>query len=626
MPNRPDCLSYFGIATEIQALTGIALNITPAKIIAKAKGGNIKVTNEEVKECLRYCGREMSNIKVAESSHWIKASLIANGLQPINNIVDAANYIMLETGQPLHVFDADKIEGKQIVIRHAKKGEEINALDENKYKLDENILVIADQKKPLAIAGIKGGQDAAISKHTKRIFIESANFEYKGIRKSSRKLNLKTDASIRYEYGIDRNMCLDALNRFCSLIEGDIAKEIVDIYPGVNRIKPKTIKFNLDLIEKIIGLSIPLNQVVSILKSLNIKIVKKTSKALELSIPTNRPDLNIPADIAEELIRIYGLNRVKSNLPIYPLTIPKRNEAVYWENNIKNILKELGFIETYNYSFISDKDAKGIGNLIELENPVSDEFKYLRPNLIFNLLKLVGFNLKIKQIQGKKVGDYLQLFEIGNIFKKVKSGIEEKRMLTGLIWSEKEKNGFLCAKSLLEMLFKQLGVSSYYFDPDQNSSTDVWIKSKTAEINIDGKTVGHLGAISLKILQDFESPQWVFAFDIDLEKLIKECNEENEFEEIPKFPAAIRDISILLPKEIRVAAVLKLLNDVSDNLKDADLLDIYEGKELPEGKKNLTFRLIFQAKDRTLFGQEIDLNMQKIIKELEKNPGWEVRK
>ncbi len=625
-PNRPDCLSYEGIAREVHALTGMILNNSLLKIIPNAKAGSIKVKNEEPKECLRYCGREMFNVKVGESSKLIKDRLIANGLQPINSIVDSANYVMLETGQPLHVFDAQKLEGNQIIIRHAKKGEEIDALDENKYKLDENVLVIADGKKPLAIAGVKGGKNAAISKYTKHIFIESANFGYKGIRKTSRKLGLRTDASVRYEYGIDRDMCNYALDKFCSLVKGDISKAITDIYPSVNRLKPRTIKFDLSLIKKTLGLEIPLNQVVSILKSLDIKTIKKNSKALDLLIPTFRPDLKIPEDIIEELARAYGLNRIQSNLPVYPITIPKRNESIYWESHIKNILKELGFIETYNYSFISQKDARGIDNLIELENPASDEFRYLRPNLIFNLLKLVGFNLRIKQIQGKRIGEYLQLFEVGNAFKKTKTGIEEKRMLTGLIWAEKEKNGFLCAKSLLEMMLKELGISSYYLDVDQNSSDENWIKSKTAEINIDGKTIGHLGAISLKTLKRFDSPQWVFAFDIELEKLIKECDEENEFEEIPKFPAAIRDISILLPREVRVAKVLKLLDNVADNLKDADLLDMYEGKELPSGKKNLTFRLIFQAKDKTLSGQEIDLTMQKIIKELEKNPGWGVRK
>jgi phenylalanyl-tRNA synthetase beta chain len=412
----------------------------------------------------------------------------------------------------------------------------------------------------------------------------------------------------------------------CSLISGDIVKEKINIYPVKNRVKVRTIKFNIDLIKKIIGLEIPLNQIISILKSLGIKVIKKTAKSLDLSIPTNRPDILQEIDIIEELIRVYGLARIKSNLPAYPITIPKRNENIYWESHIRNILKELGFFETYNYSFINRKDGSGLENLIELENPVSEDFKYLRPNLIFNLLKFVGPNLKIKQIQGKKADDYLQLFEIGNIFSNTKKGIEEKRMLSCIVWSEKEKNGFLCAKSLLETLLDSLGISNHYLDVDQNSSADLWNKSKTAEINIDGNTIGYFGEISLKTLNNFNTPQCVFAFDIDIERLIKECNEDNEFEEIPKFPAAIRDISILLPKEARIAKVLKILNEIGDNLKDIDLLDMYEGKEMPEGKKNLTFRLIFQARDKTMSGQEIDITMQKIIKELEKNPAWEIRK
>ncbi len=302
-PNRPDCLSYIGIAREIQALTGITFNVPLVNVKAKVKAGDIQVQNLETEKCLRYCGREVMNVKVSESSRLIKDRLTANGIQPINNIVDAANYVMLEMGQPLHVFDIEKISGKQIVIRLAKKGEEILALDENRYKLDADILVIADEKKPLAIAGIKGGQDAAISKYTKNIFIESANFENIGIRKSSRKLNLRTDASMRYEYGIDRDMCSVALDRMCSLISGDIAKDKIDIYPAKSRVKNRIIKFNVDSIKKVVGLEIPINQVASILKSLGLKIIKKTAKFLDLSIPTNRPDLLQDIDIVEELIR-----------------------------------------------------------------------------------------------------------------------------------------------------------------------------------------------------------------------------------------------------------------------------------------------------------------------------------
>jgi len=626
-PNRPDCLSYFGIAKECKVLAGASLKIPSIKINAKESTKDvIKVENLAPKQCLRYCSRIVLDIKVGESPKWIQERLIVNGIQPINNIVDAVNYVMLETGQPLHAFDCQKIEGKKIIVRLAREDEKIAALDDNTYQLHSDILVIADSKKPLAIAGIKGGKGAGISNNTRNIFIESANFDSLSIRKSCKKLNLKTDASIRFEHGVDKELCSDALDRAAVLIaqiaQAKIAKEKTDIYPV--KYKKRILRFNLESVKKITGLDISKNQIVSILKSLEIKILKSGKSVLGLEIPSFRSDLIEDVDIVEEVIRIYGLNRIKSNLPVYPITIPKRNETSYWEEQTKDILKELGFFETYNYSFISSKDSLGLNNLVELENPVSDEFKYLRPSLLINLLKLIESNLRIKQIQGKSIRDYLEFFEIGKTFNKAKEGLIEKRMLTGIVWAEKERNGFFCTKSIVETLLKRLGITNYYFDVSQNSSSDFWAKSKTAEIKIDGKAIGYFGELTLRILKKFDAPQWVFGFDIDFDALAKECNEENEFRPIPKFPAAVRDISILVPKSTRVAEVLNVIE--KGNLKDADLFDIYEGKELPSGKKNLAFHLIFQSEDKTLSGAEIDAAYQNIIKEIQNHPEWEVRK
>ncbi len=652
-PNRSDCFSHLGIARECAAFLNSKLKTQNSKPRLPDRQAQLKTQNLDIKnfikvevenknDCLRYMGEVLLDVKVGESPEWIKKRLIACGVQPINNIVDIMNYTMLETGQPLHAFDLDKISElqiancklqiekkseKKIIIRRAKRGEKIKTLDDKEYILDKNILVIADQEKPLAIAGIKGGKAAEITSKTKNIFIESANFAPTLIRRASRSLNLRTDASFRFEHGLDPNLAEEGLKKAVLLVQeiagGTVAGKRIDIYS--KKVKPKKIKIYLSKLEKLSGIKIPAKEVKRILRGLNFKVLKEKSGFIEVEIPTYRQDLVIPEDLIEEILRIYGYEKINSCPPQISLTFPQKNPELSAQRKVKEILKELGFTEVYNYSFISKEDTRFFNKeyIVELENPVSEKFQYLRPSLLVNLLKNAKHNLKFFEA--------FKIFEVGKIFQKQGSKILEKRTLAGIIVGEKKEEGFFVLKGYIDSLFDGLGITDWFYDEFQPRPEDMkklfWHINKSAEIKVNQEKIGFLGEVSERILHHFDIRVPIYAFEMDFEKLIEFITEEKEYQEIPKFPSAVRDIALLVPMYEKTENVQKKIFAAGgDLLIDVDLFDIYFGEGLPEGKKNLAFHLIFQAKDRTLSSEEIDNLMKKIIYSLEENPEWEVRK
>jgi len=623
LSNRaPDCFSHLGIARECSALLNYKIQIPDAKLKedkTKKARDLIKIEVKDKKACPRYSARVITDVKVGPSPKWLKERLEACGLQSINNIVDVANYVMLETGQPLHAFDVGKIEERKIIIRKAKKGEKISALDGKKYELDNNILLIADQKEPLAIAGIKGGRKAEIDKKTKTIVLESANFDPIVIAKSSKKLNLRTDASLRFEHGIDPNLTESAINRVASLIteiaKGKVTKGLIDFYP--KKVLPRKIKLDLNYVDSLIGAKISEKEVKNILERLGFKTKKIKTQLIKVTVPTFRLDVSLPEDLIEEIARIHGYNNVVPISPIAILIPPVKNLDIFWEDMTKNILKDMGFTEVYNYSFISKKenDIFNFKNLIELENPLSSDYQYLRASLIPNLLKNVSKN--------QKIPGEIKIFELGKIFRKA----GEKRMLTVLMSGDR----FFEAKGIIDLLFNKLGIAKVWYDDfgptPEESKTSLWVQKKCAEIKVNQEELGFLGEIFPKILGRFKIIGKVVAFDLDFEKLSRLSSEEHEFRPISSYPAAIQDIAVLVPLGVLVDEILNKIQIVGGNLvRDVDLFDIYEGEELPEGKKNLAFHIIYQAEDRTLSSDEINKIHKKIINALEENPEWQVRK
>ena len=631
LPNRaPDCFSHMGIARECAAILKSEIR-NPKSEIKEEK--NIKTrdfVSVEVKDeraCSRYSARVVADVKVGSSPKWLKDRLRVCGLRPINNIVDIANYVMLETGQPLHVFDGQKLEGGKIIVRFARVREKIVTLEEQKFDLDPDILVIADAKKPVGIAGIKGGKIPEIDKKTKVVVLEAANFNPRVIRRGSKKVAIRTEASLRFEHGIDPNLTKLAITRACYLIQkmarGKVAKGLVDIYP--QKVLPKVIKLDLNYLKSLLGVEIPRREIMNILKNLEFRVKKSTKDSLDILIPTRRLDVSIQEDLIEEIGRIYGYDKIKAAFPVSSLILPKRNLNLFWKDMTKNILKEAGFTEVYNYSFFGEKEAKLFGylkgkELIEVKNPMSQEQKYLRASLIPNLLKNVGRNLKnVSKIR---------IFELGKIFtlRQAQGEKQEKRAIAGLIKGEE----FYQLKGVVDLLLNKLGISNVWYDEykptPEESKFLIWHPKKCAEIKVDGKEIGFLGEISPRVLDGFNIPEKVVLFDVDFEKLSQISSEEHEYQPISKFPAAVRDIAILVPGKVKVVEVLNKINAISASLiRDIDLFDIYEGAELPGGKKNLAFHIIYQAKNRTLSSKEIDEIQNKIIKNLEKNPDWQVR-
>ena len=631
LPNRgPDCFSHVGIAREISTILNFKLEIENWKLMEdkklKAKDF-ITVKVKDKKACPRYMARVITDVKVKSSPKWIQDRLNVCGLRPINNIVDIANYVMLETGQPLHAFDGEKLAGKKIIVRFAEEGEKITTLDEEKYDLDKNILVIADAKSPLAIAGIKGGKIPEIDEKTKIIVLESANFNSRVIRRESKRIDLKTDASWRFEHGIDPNLTEFAIARASHLIQevagGKVAQGLIDFYP--KKVLPKKIKLDLDYIKSLLGIEISKKEIIKILKNLEFTVKELPKNALDVLISTRRIDVLIPEDLIEEIGRIHGYQKIPAIFPVSLLIPPKRNLDIFWEDMTKDFLKEAGFTEVYNYSFISEKDAEIFKykkkELVELENALSSEFQYLRPSLIPDLLKNIERNIR----------DFseIKIFELGRTFTpwQAQDKIREKRMLTGVMTGDT----FYHAKGTIDLLLNKLGISDVWYDEykatPEESKLSLWQAKKCAEIKINHQEIGFLGEISPKILDDLKIKGKIYVFDIDFEKLSKSASEEHEYRPISRFPAAVRDIAVLVPRLVRVEEVLNKIEEAGGNLiRDIDLFDIYEGEELPEDKKNLAFHIIYQSENRTLSSEEIDEIQNKIISALEEDPEWQVRK
>lgn len=634
LPNRgPDCFSHLGIAREISAITGLKYTsdiYRPKEDKEISAKDFIKLEVKNKAACQRYTARVIIDAKIGFSPKWMRERLEACGLKPINSIVDIANYVMLETGQPLHAFDGKKLEGKKICVRFAGQDEKITTLDGEKYDLEKETLVIADAKKPVALAGIKGGKGPEIDLETKVIILESANFSPQVIRRTSKRIDLKTDASWRFEHGIDPNLTELAINRAALLIQeitgGRVIHGLIDFYP--KKTFPKTVKLELDYVESLLGVKIPQQEIITIFNSLGFKVKNPKLKIVDVEVPTFRLDISIPEDLIEEVGRIYGYQEIPAQFPIAALIPPQRNLDIFWKNISKDTLKEAGFAEVYNYSFICEKDREifkyGREEIIEVENPTSLDFQYLRPSLIPNLLKNTEKNFRnFKEIK---------IFELGKIFSrnqtaKNKEQANEKRMLTGLITGQV----FYQLKGMIDLLLNKMGISNIWYDEYQPSPQEskkcIWQFQKCAEIKVNREKIGFLGEILPKILGDLKIASKVTVFDIDFEKLSRLASEEHEYRPISKFPSAVRDIAILVPGEVKVDQVLNKIYDTGKELiYNVELFDIYEGEELPAGKKNLAFRIIYQAQDRTLTSEEIDNIQDKIIRSIEKIKGWEVRK
>ena len=631
LPNRAgECLSYQGLAREIgvilqQSLKKLPLTLTK-RGTAQKTSDLLEVEVKAPKACPRYTARFIEDVKIQPSPRFIQKRLKESGLRPINNVVDLANYVMLETGQPLHVFDLEKIEGRKLIIRYAKLGEKITTLDNKTYSLDKDILVIADTRGPLAIAGAKGGKRAGISSSTKKIIVEAANFSSPVLRNVWQKLNLRTEASWRFENGLDLNLAEVAQKRFAfladNLYQARPALDLIDFYP--QEPKKKEIRLSLKRMEALLGVRVKKNFIISSLKRLGFQIFQKSPEIWEVTVPSWRLDVSQEEDLIEEIARLYGYENIPPKLSLVNLIPPQRNESQFWGREVRQIFTRLGFDEAYNYSFLSEAERNFFhypsSLLVKVANPVSARQQYLRPSLLSRLLLAVKENVKYYQD--------VKVFEIGKVFFRRRSYVEQ-RNFAGIMTSQDGEEGFYQLKGIIEHLASSLIIDDIWFDtyqePSENSFGEIWHPGRTALIKVGEKIIGWLGEIHPKIEEDLGINKALLGFEINFEVLTSLASEDQEYLPISPYPAAKRDLSVVVPLDVKVGEIMAVINEAGGLfVRDVDLAEEYQGHSVPAGKKSVTLRLYLQATDHSLTNKEINRLQEKIIRQL-KNKHWLVR-
>ncbi len=630
-PNRPDCLAIEGLGRETAVSLGKEFknprkNIDELKIEDKNEIEGLKVEIEAPDLCYRYIARVVKNVKIAPSPEWLVRRLNACGIRSINNIVDITNYVMLEMGQPMHAFDINSIEGKHIVVRRAKNGEKITTLDEEERTLDENDLVIADETKPVAIAGVMGGMNSEIEKDTETVVFESASFYGGAVRKTAKKVGLRTESSSRFEKGLSPENALRAINRAMELVEeinaGEVVEGKIDVYPT----KQKTNKINLDYdrINKLLGTKISKEEMIDTLEKLNIKVENDIAIA-----PYFRTDIEQLADIAEEVLRFYGYDKLDTTLVESDTTIGIRNKEQKIEQKIKNVLVNSGLSEIYTYGFVSDKDlekSKINKDLKEtsilIQNPLSDEYRLMRPSTIPSMMQTLATNANKKNSSAK-------LFDISKSYKNINNEVEngevplQENILT--IGMYGDDIDFYTVKGLIENVLETSSINRY--DIVRETENESYHTGRCANIKVGIDVIATIGEVHPEVLDNYGIEKRAYLAEVNLSKVTKYSKVNKKYVEVPKFPAVERDIAIIVDEKVEVGQIEKIIiKKAKKLLEKMQLFDIYRNEKLGDNKKSVAYSLIFRDKNRTLSDEEINVVMENIIGELQKTLNAELRK
>ncbi len=634
LSNRPDLWGHIGMAREISAIHDLKFSdyqYDLDKLTCSTDCDKLNIKVENYKDCSRYMAISMKGIKIAESPKWMQDRLLAVGMRPINNIVDITNYVMLEIGQPMHAFDRTQID--KIIVRKAKKGETMNTLDGEERKLDEEMIVIADSKNPLALAGVMGGANSEISNETEEIVFESANFDFISVRKTSNKLSLRTDSSSRFEKGLDPNMCEKALVRAVELVkeiipEAEISSPLVDEKKFELYLGP--VEIEIAWFAKILGFEIEKKKILSSLRSLGF-IVEDMEDKISVTIPTWRAtkDISTKEDIAEEVARIYGYNNIPSLMPSIAMEAPEINKELALIRKIREILRGLALSEVYNYSFVDENQLKkmevDVSQYLKLANPLTANQTLLRQKLATNLI----LNVKTNQARF----DEFAMFEIGNVFLSHAGSFEkdgknreklpyQENRLGMLFAADKEDGLFRKTKGSAEALFESLGLKLTFRESDSQSN---WaIKTNSADIYLAGPrgtiTDILLGSISMmedKITKSLGIKKKLVIAEFFLSEILKTSLsvEAKIYKPIPRYPALLRDLAFVVNKKISYSDILSAIYGHSEYIESVELFDVYVGEKIGIDNKNLAFRLRYQA-DKTLTNEEVDSIQKELLKKM----------
>jgi phenylalanyl-tRNA synthetase beta chain len=619
--NRVDCFSMIGMAREAAATYGLPFH--PPIVPGTVKGGDVtnyaSVEVEATDLCPRYCARVVKNIKIGPSPKWMRERLASQGIRSINNLVDITNYVMEEYGQPMHAYDLDTIADHKIIVKRAKDGDKFVTLDGQERNLDSNVLMICDGEKEIGIAGIMGGENSMVTDHISTLLFEAACFDGTNIRLSSKRIGMRTDASAKFEKGLDPNLALEAINRACQLIEelgcGEVVEGVIDIYP--DPVEPWKLPFEPAKMNHLLGMEIPEELMLQYFERLGLSYDMNTN---ELTIPTFRQDLHCMADLAEEVARLYGYDKLPATLPRGEATVGKKQFHMLVEDVARDVCENNGFSGGMTYSFESPKvydkllipQDSDIRKAIVISNPLGEDFSIMRTISLNGMITSLATNFNRRNKDAR-------LYEIGNIYLPKQLPLtelpEERKMLTLGMYGQCD---FFNMKGVLEELFEKLGLH-HAFTYNPKGGYPFLHPGRQAAIQNGEDVIGYIGQLHPEVVDNYNMKGEVYVAVVDLPKLTALASFDRKYEGIAKFPASTRDLSMVMSKDIFVGQVEEVIKKYGGNLlENYELFDVYEGEQVGRGKKSVAYTMTFRAKDRNLEASEVNAITDKIIAGLQK--------
>lgn len=612
--NRPDCLSVIGLAREASATFKTPLNVKEPtfKGIEGDINKELKVTVENTKLCSRYMAAKVKNVKIGPSPRWMVERLRACGVRSINNLVDITNFVMLEYGHPMHAFDARYIEGNEIVVRNAKKGETLKLLDEAKepVQLSEEMLVICDANKPVAVAGVMGGEHSGIWDDTTEVIFESACFDGVSVRRTAKKIGERTEASSRFEKGIDPINAKNALYRALELIEilgcGEVVNTVIDV-DNSNKV-PHKLKHDYKWVNEFLGSDISEEEQISILESLGYIYDRENH---EITVPSVRIDMLLPCDVAEEIARIYGYNNIPSTIPKLSSRSKVTPEQKF-SDKVIDIMVSQGCLECMTFSFISPKSYDKIllpeaeKRSVTLLNPLGEDTSVMRTTMIPSMAEIMVRNINNRTLSGR-------YFEIGRTYKPLETvdmlPVETDVLCVGLYGADED---FFTLKGIAEEIFAKNGIKAKF----TKSANPSFHPGRCAEMTVNNEVIGTLGELHPMVSENYGVKERMYVACFDMGVMLKNSDSDVKYKQLPKFPAISRDLSLVCDEEISSGEIIEVITKSAKNLEQVTLFDMYKGVGIPEGKKSLSYKLIMRKNDKTMEAEEADKSVEKVLKAL----------
>lgn len=638
-PNRPDWLSHLGVARDVVSLTGTKLRLPGAA--PRESGASVEsVASVEIAapdRCGRYAARVVEGVSVAASPRWMQQRLVACGVRALGNVIDVTNYVLIETGHPLHAFDLDQVHGGRIVVRMAGAGEKLTTLDGKERTLVADDLVIADADRALVLAGVMGGADAEVGEGTKRVLIESAWFQPGGVRRASKRHAIHSESSHRFERGADPEAVRWALDRAAALIQelagGEVRTGVIDQYPGKK--EPAVVALRWHRVGELLGVDVPPADSRRILVDLGFEVVSEDEAGARFRVPTFRTDVGFEADLIEEVARIRGYGSIPAALPRAAARPAADTHEQLVTSRVREAMAAAGLDEVLNYAFVDPKDLAalvpggGAAHALPLRNPLAETQSAMRTTLLAGLLRNASFN------RNRQVED-LRLYETGRVFEPVGTAVtpvREPSRVAGLLMGKRRASSwaeaaapvdFFDLKGVVESLLAAIGIDGAVWE--HGDAAHLHPRS-AAQIRIGGESVGQLGELHPLVADSLDLPRGVFVFELDLDALGKHLRLLPSYRGVFRFPAVLRDLAVVVPVEVSAAKIDSVLRGAAGEglVEDVELFDVYQGPQLGEGRKNLAFAIKYRASDRTLTDEEITRVHGALVAALQREVGAELR-